>query len=162
MNAKASARNKTGMGPDETIAMHSDTSSNMQKRYNCNLCSPPRSYSALRTYQLHLERHAGDTCMKFTCHTCDARFRWNYELKKHLADSKHQNQYECDVCGAKFTYRNELSKHKGELGHKKDNKLTCDICKAQLSNKRNLRYIVYSLIFTIYGIQYTVLVYICV
>ena len=71
------------------------------------------------------------------CNICDATFKTNQNLKKHIRSVHEGKRFKCKSCDASFTQKDSLSRHVTSV-HEGKKPFKCNICDANFTQKGNL------------------------
>ncbi|RXM97438.1 Zinc finger protein 64-like, isoforms 1 and 2 [Acipenser ruthenus] len=79
---------------------------------------------------------AGDA--PFQCHLCEAKFKINSDLKRHMRIHSGEKPYKCEFCEYCCAMKGNLKSHI-QLKHSTENAFKCTQCDFQCRNKTSLR-----------------------
>ena len=68
------------------------------------------------------------------CNICDATFKTNQNLKKHIRSIHEGKSFKCKSCDATFTQKERLNRHVA-LNHEGEKPFKCNICDASFTQK---------------------------
>ncbi|CAB1336632.1 unnamed protein product [Coregonus sp. 'balchen'] len=123
-----------------------------ERPFKCQICP----YASRNSSQLtvHLRSHTGGFCCcwmfykdiyfstlgdaPFQCTQCEAKFKINSDLKRHIRIHSGEKPYKCDFCEYRCAMKGNLKSHV-QIKHGTSNSFHCPDCDFQCTNKTALR-----------------------
>uniref|UniRef100_A0A1B6L061 C2H2-type domain-containing protein n=1 Tax=Graphocephala atropunctata TaxID=36148 RepID=A0A1B6L061_9HEMI len=117
-----------------TLLKRHIASQHEEKTYECQLCN--YKGKLLRNYNAHIKRHKRDK--QFFCEKCDYKSYERDLLKSHIKNvhSNASSSYACTMCQARFRQERSLKRHLAE--HTDQNSYNCTLCNRSFNRMRNL------------------------
>lgn len=105
-------------------AKHKDKFSPKGPRIKCPQCN--KTFLQKTGLQTHMTIHTGEK--PFKCEFCDAGFRLNSSLQRHMfKEHFFLKPFKCDQCGKDFGHNSDLKHHVRSV-HAKERRFVCQIC----------------------------------
>ncbi|KAL7300675.1 hypothetical protein TKK_0006658 [Trichogramma kaykai] len=110
--------------------------------FSCDLC-----HKTFDTHRL-VSKHIWNVhrARSHVCTICKMKFKHQYQLKNHLNTHTRLRSFQCDNCKQQFATKNAVKYHvlmkvctKKEVKNKLKSKVTCHLCKKNISTKANLK-----------------------
>ncbi|XP_014210257.1 uncharacterized protein LOC106640673 isoform X2 [Copidosoma floridanum] len=105
----------------------------------CDICNPPRTFTAPTTLLSHFRSHAN--IKPFTCEICNAMFTRRHSLKYHMLIHSNLTRFTCADCGKKFRHPSHFREHRRR--HTGESPFECADCgqrfKTRNTYKRHLK-----------------------
>ncbi|KAG8228431.1 hypothetical protein J437_LFUL003908 [Ladona fulva] len=76
----------------------------------CQICNPPRSFTAPTTLISHYRSHAG--IKPYECRLCRSVFTRQHSLNYHMLIHSNQTRFTCSDCGRKFRHPSHFKEHR--------------------------------------------------
>ncbi|XP_071447360.1 uncharacterized protein [Hetaerina americana] len=105
----------------------------------CQICIPPRSFTAPTTLISHYRSHAG--IKPYECRLCRSVFTRQHSLNYHMLIHSNQTRFTCSDCGRKFRHPSHFKEHRRR--HTGESPYECSDCmyrfKTRNTYKRHMR-----------------------
>ncbi|XP_046402500.1 uncharacterized protein LOC124168349 isoform X2 [Ischnura elegans] len=105
----------------------------------CQICNPPRSFTAPTTLISHYRSHAG--IKPYECRLCRSVFTRQHSLNYHMLIHSNQTRFTCSDCGRKFRHPSHFKEHRRR--HTGESPYECSDCmyrfKTRNTYKRHMR-----------------------